>query len=1095
MRLLSHFAFLFALLTTQIIYAEPTLRDTSIYVHFYGVDEGLPHPDVSALFLDSFGLLWIGTKGGGLSCFTSSRFFNFAPNPTNPDSLNCGNIYDIAEDPVHNIWLVTQKGLTCYNRTFMRFENYEIDYYARDSIHYQGGLALGFDPQGICWIATMRGLLRFDPYAKEFALFDFPYSLNPNNIYLKHKLLFDREGNIWTHIAGLLFAFNPHTKQFNRINTSHYETGNTTPELITGFGFDKQFRLYVATHEAIYVYHNSINLPYTYPIPTFQNEENKPTIDGFWIDHDDDLWCLIDNKIFFIDRETGSWCHYKNIFSISEQLGAIPCAACDFKDENTYFFPIEGGFAAWRIQPHFFVQEQLLSTSQFHLNNRSVKALFTLDDNVIWLATSNGHILKQNRKENSLIDSKLLYSPSHKNTVTSFTTYNHGRSLLATTKQGLIYYDPSLQAWTKNPKDEKLHTLFTTLQNKNINALKKLSDAQLLFALNSGLFLFNHNSLLNFTPLLGRNVQDIEIEDRNSVICIVNGQLFRADLTNLSLTPITYCDTSALLLPKYPNAIALTSSQNYIWIGTDDGLFYLHKSNDSCFKALEHPHFKTADIRAMAVDEMENIWIATTNKIVEFDPHTKKSYLFNNSDGIIFHSSFNPHAVFVSPAGTIYFGGLNGFTHFLPSNTKHIQKKNDVLLTKLELTAIDQTTELPTLTSTELIVPPKYLSLTFHFALLNYTSKRPPRFQIKFSGLYERWTEVETHDIMNVNNLPPGKYTFQFRASENGEDWFEGKPYTLVVQRKTSFPELINNYFLLLLLLLIILLTIGIRKNYLRRKKALHDRLESTHRLQTLNKELEKQNNFLNLELRNARHTQNIILPELSTMQERIPEIFLLFKPLREVSGDIYWYSAYLNYIYIGVIDCTGHGIAAALMSLISYVYLHDIIVEQHNTRAGKILSILNNYLYYQNENAKNGDNIGEGLDISLCVIDTTRHMIDFAGAFQRIIHRHNNISDIYLGNSCFIGDSLNQNFTSRIIHYSPSDLLYLFSDGYADQTGGNESKKMRFALFQQYIEQAATLPIREQKDYLEQQLLLWQGSNPQYDDITILGLQCDFKE
>ncbi|MGP1363325.1 MAG: two-component regulator propeller domain-containing protein, partial [Bacteroides sp.] len=148
MRLRSHFAFLFAILTTQITYAEPILRDTSIYVHFYGVDEGLPHPDVYALFRDSFGLLWIGTKGGGLSCFTSSRFFNFAPNPTNPDSLNCGNIHDIAEDPVHNIWLVTQKGLTCYNRTFMRFENYEIDYYARDSIHYQGGLALGFDPQG-----------------------------------------------------------------------------------------------------------------------------------------------------------------------------------------------------------------------------------------------------------------------------------------------------------------------------------------------------------------------------------------------------------------------------------------------------------------------------------------------------------------------------------------------------------------------------------------------------------------------------------------------------------------------------------------------------------------------------------------------------------------------------------------------------------------------------------------------------------------------------------------------------------------------------------------------------------------------------------
>ena len=158
--------------------------------------------------------------------------------------------------------------------------------------------------------------------------------------------------------------------------------------------------------------------------------------------------------------------------------------------------------------------------------------------------------------------------------------------------------------------------------------------------------------------------------------------------------------------------------------------------------------------------------------------------------------------------------------------------------------------------------------------------------------------------------------------------------------------------------------------------------------LEALNQDLQRQSQILRTELRNARHTQDVILPTIETLQQRCPDSFILFKPLREVSGDIFWYSEHANYLYLGVIDCTGHGTSAAIMSLLTYVFLHSIIVEQHTTGAAKILGLLSNSLYERNARIKDVEAMSEGADVSICVIDTKRKMIDFAGAFQRIIHR-----------------------------------------------------------------------------------------------------------
>ena len=214
------------------------------------------------MFRDSFGLMWIGTDGGGVSCFDASVFFNYYPNHSIRDSLADGYITAIAEDKDHNIWLATHAGVSCLNRSSMRFQNYPISYATRDGNTYKGVLSIYFDREDQCWLASMRGLGKFDSKTGEVEWYDFPFLLNQQNLYLNNKILEDKESNIWVLVSGVLLCWDRELEQYKRLETSQYETGHTKLEVITGFAFDSKFRLCVATLNAIYVYRDAINLPF-----------------------------------------------------------------------------------------------------------------------------------------------------------------------------------------------------------------------------------------------------------------------------------------------------------------------------------------------------------------------------------------------------------------------------------------------------------------------------------------------------------------------------------------------------------------------------------------------------------------------------------------------------------------------------------------------------------------------------------------------------------------------------------------------------------------------------------------------------------------
>ena len=242
-----------------------------------------------------------------------------------------------------------------------------------------------------------------------------------------------------------------------------------------------------------------------------------------------------------------------------------------------------------------------------------------------------------------------------------------------------------------------------------------------------------------------------------------------------------------------------------------------------------------------------------------------------------------------------------------------------------------------------------------------------------------------------------------------------------------------------------------------------------------------------------AKRIQEALLPSDVTLHNLLKHSFLLYKPKDIVSGDFYWINKKEEKLFLAVVDCTGHGVPGAFMSIIGVELLDNIIKDQNVTEADKILLELNKGIAaaLSREDAK-GRSILDGMDIALCVIDKKKKEMEFAGAFRPIYLLYDNKIDEIKGNRFSVGTKVAQmdafEITKRNIPLMNLDMVYLFTDGYADQFGGQEGKKYKYRRFRHLLLNIHQLPMEEQKAYLQKSIEQWMGDEEQVDDILILG-------
>ncbi|MFO0321419.1 MAG: SpoIIE family protein phosphatase [Bacteroidota bacterium] len=241
-----------------------------------------------------------------------------------------------------------------------------------------------------------------------------------------------------------------------------------------------------------------------------------------------------------------------------------------------------------------------------------------------------------------------------------------------------------------------------------------------------------------------------------------------------------------------------------------------------------------------------------------------------------------------------------------------------------------------------------------------------------------------------------------------------------------------------------------------------------------------------------AKRIQEAILPPLNFVKKVLPNSFILYKPKDIVSGDFYWVDKKADWSYFAAVDCTGHGVPGAFMSIVGYNLLKDILNNSDARSPSEIMDLMNIGVANTLHSGSSENQTKDGMDMTLCAINYDTLELQFSAAYNPLyIIRDNELLQFKADKfpvGMFVGEK--QNFTNNQIKLQKGDQLYVFSDGYADQFGGPKGKKFMAGGFRTLLSEMAKLPIDKQKVQLNQTIEKWRGNLEQVDDILVIGIK-----
>jgi serine phosphatase RsbU (regulator of sigma subunit) len=251
---------------------------------------------------------------------------------------------------------------------------------------------------------------------------------------------------------------------------------------------------------------------------------------------------------------------------------------------------------------------------------------------------------------------------------------------------------------------------------------------------------------------------------------------------------------------------------------------------------------------------------------------------------------------------------------------------------------------------------------------------------------------------------------------------------------------------------------------------------------------------FINIKssINYAKRIQDAMLPNKGLLERFFQDSFIFFKPKDVVSGDFYWYTMAGNKIIVAAVDCTGHGVPGAFMSMLGMELLHHVVNVQRFDSPDEILNQLHNNIrrVLKQEKGENRD----GMDIALLVIDKKNKVMEFAGAHNPLIWIQDNEMHHIKADRQAIGGfqrEPNKNFTKQIIHYKEGAVFYLFSDGYQDLCHGKTGKRFMSSKFRTLLHEIHQKPMHKQEKILNNVKKYWiKKDSQQLDDILVIGIK-----
>lgn len=285
----------------------------------------------------------------------------------------------------------------------------------------------------------------------------------------------------------------------------------------------------------------------------------------------------------------------------------------------------------------------------------------------------------------------------------------------------------------------------------------------------------------------------------------------------------------------------------------------------------------------------------------------------------------------------------------------------------------------------------------------------------------------------------------------------------------------------------------NLEKKVNERTAALNDSLQ---KLDLQKRIVEQKNQDITDSIRYAYRIQTSILPDADQLKKSLGNHFIYYKPKDIVSGDFYFFESLKNNpeheSLIATVDCTGHGVPGAFMTVIANAILSQIIIENNITSPSDVLHETERLIYSTlHKNELDKEQVSDGMDIAICKINPHKKTVHFCGAQRPLWIISDKTIKKIKGNKNSIGGALRQKeFTEHSIELKAGDCLYLFTDGITDQFGGEKNKKFGNKNLEKLLLRISDLPCDEQKEEIEKTFSSWRSNFEQTDDMLLIGIK-----
>lgn len=1043
----------------------------------YNVQDGLAHSQVSTVLQDSKGYMWFSTYGGGLSRFDGKTFTNY----TEKDGLTNNIIRPMIEDNKGNLWLGTMGA-------------------------------------GVC---------KFD--GKKFTtLKDSSTKIN-DKIY---TIIQSRDGIIWFGADNGLYSYDG-----NRVK--HFTEKDGFPEVPVMSVFeDKKGLIWVAVWEhGAYCYNPAKNGK----IKKFTEKDGLPyhTLMCFNEDAEGDLWLSSFKGMCKLVRTPSGEITFVKGFSEYIDKGLL-YMMLDDKKGNLWFASTDHGIIKYNKKDKKYTK---ISSSNGLPGNIIISLMLDNEGN-LWASTWGlGVVMFQGERFIHYTEKEGLGSD-----IVSHVINDHEGGFIINSSIGIYRYTPEKGITLLDKQLEKFSASAMAMDDKGTlwlgdkhglysyanEKIKKFTkeDGITAFPLTSlmcegnnvwaaswsgGLTRFDGKTFKNFSPedglsspyiytLVKSKTGKIYIGTWDGGLNVFDGKTF-----------VAYKKEQGL---PSNNVISVAESKDRVWVGTFGG--GICEFDGKTFKTISSKDGLSDDaVVAMIFDNNGDLFIAGSKGLNKLNMRTwenirKPVFRFYGKEEGFTGIECSHNSVIKDSKGNLWFGTKKGLTKYNPEYDETNGKTPPTYILDVKLffektdwnkytDTINSETNLPE----DLVLSYTNNHLTFSFIGINTSGPEKVRYKYMLIGADKDWSPPTDKSEATYSGLPPGDYHFQVVACNNDGVW--EKRNVTVFSFIIEPPFWKRTWFYILCVVALIsgsfFYTKWQTKKLARENKILEGKvIERTAKIEKQKDELhlayneiehkniivEQKNRDITDSINYAKRIQKAILPLDAEIQRSLPQSFVLFKPRDIVSGDFYWFAKAGSKSILACVDCTGHGVPGAFMSMIGNSLLNEIVYEKKIYEPSRILNLLNEGVRMSLKQNQQDNETNDGMDIALISIDGMK--LEYAGAHRPLyIINEGKIKEISANKFAIGGmqtSSEEKLFINNEIRLEKNDTLYMFTDGFADQFGGEKGKKFMTKRFQELLLSIQKENMEEQKYLLESAIIKWKGDIEQVDDILVIGIR-----